>query len=269
MRWLLALALAWGVAPPLLAHDFWIEATNFVPEPGEFVGLKLRVGEGLVGDPVPRTPALVDQFVVEDASGRKAVPGRDGADPAGVVRVAGPGLYIVGYHSNPSRVELPAEKFYAYLQAEGLDAIITLRERRNESGAGARELFSRCAKSLLLAGPPSESQADHRLGFPLELVAERNPYALRAGEELPVRLTYENQPLAGALVVAMNRTDPAERPVARTDRDGRVRFRLRAGGMWLLKAVHMVPAPAGTGADWASYWAALTFEPRAAAGEGR
>ena len=30
-----------------------------------------------------------------------------------------------------------------------------------------------------------------------------------------------------------------------TDSDGRVRFRLRPGGMWLVKAVHMVPAPAG------------------------
>jgi hypothetical protein len=30
--------------------------------------------------------------------------------------------------------------------------------------------------------------------------------------------------------------------------------------MWMIKAVHMVPAAAGTNADWASYWASLTFE---------
>jgi uncharacterized GH25 family protein len=75
-----------------------------------------------------------------------------------------------------------------------------------------------------------------------------------------VRLTYENRPLAGALVVAMNRLHPAQKLAARTDRDGRVRFRLPAGGMWLVKAVHMIPAPAGTNAEWASYWASLTFE---------
>jgi len=39
-----------------------------------------------------------------------------------------------------------------------------------------------------------------------------------------------------------------------------VRFRLRPGGMWLIKAVHMIPAPAGTSAEWASFWASLTFE---------
>ena len=76
-------------------------------------------------------------------------------------------------------------------------------------------------------------------------MAERNPYAIRSGQDLPVRLTYENRPLAGALVVAMNRLNPAEKLSARTDTDGRVRFRLRPGGMWLIKAVHMIPAPAG------------------------
>ena len=43
----------------------------------------------------------------------------------------------------------------------------------------------------------------------------------------------------------MNRLNPSEKLSARTDEDGRVRFKLRPGGMWLIKAVHMVPAPAG------------------------
>ncbi len=256
--WLLLLALC--AAPPLLAHDLWIEPTSFSPRPGQVVGVQLRVGMNLAGDPVPRVPALVNQFVAARASERKPVLGREGGDPAGFLRVAMPGLQIVGYYSNPSRIELPAEKFNAYLEEEGLDSVLALRVLRNETAAGARELYSRCAKSLLLSGSPSEAEGDRPLGFPLELVAERNPYALASGEDLPVRLTYQNRPLAGALVVAINRADPAERLSARSDRDGRVRFRLRAGGMWLVKAVHMVAAPAGSDADWRSYWASLTFE---------
>ena len=252
-------AIALGPAP-LSAHDMWIVPTTFSPEPGAIVGVRLRVGQDLLGDPLPRNPALVNQFVVEDAAGRKPVVGRDGADPAGFVRVATPGLLVIGYHSNASSVELAAEKFNQYLKEEGLDAVAALRASRNETGAGARELFSRCAKSLVFSGSPSEAQGDRRLGFPLELVAERNPYAIRAGQDLPVRLTYEDRPLAGALVVAMNRLNPSEKLAARTDNDGRVRFRLRPGGMWLIKAVHMIPAPAGTRADWASFWASLTFE---------
>jgi uncharacterized GH25 family protein len=245
---------------PLFAHDLWIEPTTFSPEPGQIVGVRLRVGHNLLGDPLPRDPALVNQFVVEDAAGRQPVYGRDGADPAGLLRVAMPGLLVIGYHSHPSAVELMADKFNQYLKEEGLNAVAALRAQRNEMGASAHELFSRCAKSLLLSGAPSEAQGDRLLGFPLELVAERNPYALRTEEDLPVRLMFENRPLTGALVVAMNRRAPAEKLAARTDLAGRVRFRLRPGRMWLVKAVHMVPAPAGATAQWESFWASLTFE---------
>lgn len=244
----------------LVAHDMWIDPTTFFPESGQIVGVRLRVGQDLLGDPLPRDPALINQFVFEDAAGRKPLVGRDGGDPAGFLRVATPGLLVIGYRSNPSAVELTPEKFNQYLKEEGLEAVAALRARRNETGAKAHEVFSRCAKSLVLSGSAKEGQADRPLGFTLELVAERNPYAIRAGQDLPVRLTYENRPLAGALVVAMNRLNPSEKLSARTDHDGRVRFRLPRGGMWLVKAVHMIPAPAGSNAEWASFWASLTFE---------
>ena len=243
----------------LVAHDMWIEPATFFAESGEIVAVRLRVGQDLLGDPLPRDSRLVDQFIVQDAHGRKPVVGRDGADPAGFLRAATPGLLIIGYQSHPSKVELTAEKFNQYLKDEGLDAVAALRIRRNETSASAREQFSRCAKSLMLSGSARKSQRDRALGFTLELVAERDPYALRPGQDLPVRLIYEDRPLAGALVVAINRLNPANKLAARTDPDGRARFRLRPGGMWLVKAVHMVRAPGDSGAEWASYWASLTF----------
>ena len=244
----------------LPAHDMWIEPTDFLPARGQIIGVRLRVGQDLMGDPLPRVPALVNRFIFEDGAGPKPVIGRDGSDPAGYVNAAAPGLMVIGYRSNPSPVELPAEKFNQYLKDEGLEKIAALRASRRQTGSAAHELFARCAKSLVLTGPQNRSQGDRVLGFTLELVAERNPYALGQGEDLPVRLTYENRPLAGALVVAMNKLNPGEKQMARTDAGGRVRFKLRAEGMWLIKAVHMIPAPAGSKAEWASYWASLTFE---------
>src|SRR5438876_2652237 len=157
---------------PLFAHDMWIVPTTFSPEPGQVVGVRLRVGQDLLGDPLPRDPALVNQFIVEDTAGRKPVIGRDGADPAGLLRVATPGLLVIGYRSNPSSIELAAEKFNQYLKEEGLEAVAALRARRNETGAKAHEQFSRCAKSLVLSGSPDHAQGDRPLGFTLELVAE-------------------------------------------------------------------------------------------------
>jgi uncharacterized GH25 family protein len=254
--------LALGVlgSVSLLAHDMWIEPATFFPSSGQIVGVKLRVGEDLLGDPIGRSATLINEFIVQDPAGRHPVIGREGSDPAGFIRASMPGLQIIGYRSNASAVELEAAKFNQYLKEEGLDAVAAARARRNETGKRVRELFSRHAKSLVLTGPATEAQADRALGFPLELVAERNPYALRAGQELPVRLTYEGRPLAGALVVAFNRLNPMEKLTARSDADGRVRFSVKDKGVWLVKAVHMVPAPADANADWVSYWASLTFE---------
>lgn len=245
---------------PLFAHDMWIEPSSFAPRLGQVVGVRLQVGQALVGDPLPLIPALVNEFFVQDAAGRKPVFGRRGADPAGALRVTAPGLQVIGYHSHASTVELEADKFNAYLIEEGLDTITALRASRHETNTKVRERFSRCAKSLVLAEQPSDEQSDVALGFPLELVAERNPYALAAGQDFPVRLTYEGKPLAGALVVAMNSLNPADKQAVRSDQDGRARFQLHPGGMWLIKAVHMVPVPEGSDANWESLWASLTFE---------
>lgn len=263
---MLAILLGTG---PLFAHDLWIEPTSFSPEPGQLIGVRLRVGQDLLGDPVPRTAALIKDFVFEDKTGRRPVLGRDGLDPAGYVRSEHPGLILIGYHSQPSRVELPAEKFDRYLQEEGLERIAAQRAREQNTGASVPEVFSRCAKSLLWSGKPEAAEEDHPLGCTLELVAKRNPYALGVDEELPLCLTYEDRPLAGALVVAMNRSNPAEKQAARTDDGGWVRFRVGADGLWLIKAVHMVPAADGSQAEWASFWASLTFERRPEIAQGR
>jgi uncharacterized GH25 family protein len=247
-------------AAPLAAHDMWIEPTSFIPDAGKIIGLRLRVGQDFLGDPIPRDPALIDQFISVDSTGRKPVYGRDGADPAGLMRVADSGLVTLGYQSRPNSIVVPAAKFNQYLKEEGLDAIAELRARRNQSSNEAREIFSRCAKSLVRSGMPADVQADRALGFTLELIAQKNPYLLQAGQDLPVTLAYEGRPIAGVLVVAMNRTNPMAKIMARTDKNGHVTFRLPEDGIWMIKAVHMVPAPDGAKADWASFWASLTFE---------
>ena len=256
---LAALLLAIG-GTAVAAHDMWIEPTGFLPTVGRTVGFRLRVGQDFLGDPLPRDPSLIDRFVVLDGDTTTPVVGRDGADPAGLMRVGAPGLFVVAYHSKPSPVVLQAPKFNQYLKDEGLEAIAALRAKSGDSNAEAREVFVRCAKSLLLAGPASEAQRDRVVGMPLELVAERNPYLLASGQSLAVRLLYKDQPLAGALIVALNQRDPMARVAARSDKNGRVQLRLSEPGPWLVKAVHMIPAPAGTDSQWESFWASLTFE---------
>src|SRR5437016_1273692 len=130
--WLVIAALVLSSAS-LCAHDMWIEPTAFRPDVDKIIGVRLRVGQDFLGDPLPRDSALIDQFVTVDSTGRKPVIGHDGADPAGLVRVWTPGLLLIGYRSNPSPIVLPAETFNRYLGDEGLDEIARLRASRHQT----------------------------------------------------------------------------------------------------------------------------------------
>lgn len=243
----------------LRAHDFWIEPSSFHPAPGERVAVRLRVGEHFRGDPVPRDPQRIERFAAVGATGETEVTGLAGRDPAGWGSFEAPGVYWVVYDSSHAKLESEGPKFERYLVEEGLERISTLRAERGQTAASAREIYSRCAKSLITVGDAGGAGHDRVLGLALELVPEKNPLALKRGEELPVRLLYEGKPLAGALVVAVPHDLPEAKVSARTDAEGRVRLRLDRGGDWLVKAVHMIPAPRETGADWESLWASLTF----------
>ena len=88
------------------AHDFWLEPSSFTPPAGGVVRMHLRVGDHFAGEPVARNDARIERFFVVGPSGERPVVGRDGGDPAGLVKIDAPGTWVVGYRSKPSRVEL-------------------------------------------------------------------------------------------------------------------------------------------------------------------
>jgi len=269
MRFLTVLGVASWIgllaAPALQAHDFWMEPANFTPAAGERVAVRLRVGEGFRGDPVPRDPQRIERFAAVGASGEVPIPGIPNGEPAGFLALNAPGLYLLVYDSAHASVELEGKKFEEYLALEGLETISALRAKRGQTAAPVKEIYSRCVKSLVAVGtgPGAAGAAkgfDRSLGLPLELVPEANPYTLKGGGELTVHLDYRGKPLAGALVMALQRDRPEPRIAVRSDARGRVKLPLDRPGVWLVKAVHMVPAPKESGADWESFWASLTFD---------
>jgi uncharacterized GH25 family protein len=249
----------------LSAHDFWIEPSTFTAALDETIGIHLRVGEHFAGEKLARNGRQIEKFVVAGPSGEKPVVGRDGMDPAGLLRLDVPGLWFVGYRSKPSRVELAAGTFEQYLREEGLERIIDERAKRQETRMPGRERFSRSVKSLIrTTGDPGGKGFDKVLGLTLELVLEADP-ALANDGRLPVRLLHDGRPLAGTLVVAYKKdagaptSAGAEALRARTDKDGRVVVPITPG-VWLLKAVHMDRATAAGDVDWESVWTSLTFK---------
>ena len=161
------------------------------------------------------------------------------------------------YHSKKFEVAFEDfAKFESYLREEGLERHLPFAQFRAWKGGKINEIDPRCAKTLI-AGPQGESGADRNFNCTLELIAETNPYKER---DLKLRLIFRGAPVEGVLVVAFNKTDPAQKIRLRTDKEGRVTLKLEKPGPWLVKAVHMIAAARLVRADWESFWASLTFE---------
>jgi uncharacterized GH25 family protein len=245
------------VAADLQAHDFWIEPSTFHPAPGATVAVGLRVGQDFVGDPVPRFSRSIAQFIVRQGGSDQPIAGLENIDPAGYFRAEGQATAVIVYRSLASFIELPADKFEEYLRREGLERIIDIRIERGARAKPGRERFSRYAKALL-TGERTSVGAMQPIGLAYEIVADDDP-TVKSGP-FRGRVLHDGKPLAGALVVAMLRSDPSVRLAMRTDGSGAFAFELPHAGVWLVKSVHMVKASMFSDADWDSLWASLTFE---------
>lgn len=246
---------------PAQAHEFWLEPSSYEPAPKSEINVALRVGQKFVGDAVPRNNPLISRFALIDSRGEHPIVGDDGDEPAGFANVTAGGLALLVFRNKPSSIELEAEKFEAYLKAEGLDQVIKQRRERGETTKPSRELYSRCAKSILHVGGAKAAPGGHDrvVGLTLELVPEADPAELALGGALPVQLLFQGKPLAGALVKALSQQHPQDSFEQRTDAQGRVSLRFPSRGIWLLSTVQMQQAAAGSGADWESTWSSLTF----------
>jgi uncharacterized GH25 family protein len=271
------------LATAALAHEFWLQPASFRVAVGAVVPLKLLVGEGFKGETWPRPTRRVRRFVrfgpasAADSTDLRPALLADSVAPA--LRCPTAGTQLVVLTSAPSFIELPAAEFTAYLREEGLDNALRYRQQQGETSTKpGREAYRRCAKTLVLATasartPASPADTTYRrvLGLPLELVPEQNPFRLRAGASLTVRVLRGGQPVSGALVQVWEAQpmpeqtgSPSVAPThfsTRANNNGRVLLRLSGNGPYLVAANFIEPAPAtlASRADWLSTWATLTF----------
>lgn len=261
-RTLPALAALLATALPAAAHDFWIQPAAFRLSVPGVAPMTFQIGHGAAREAWSVKPARVVQFHSVSATGaldlRPIV--RDGDAPMRTPLPAGRQLIV--FESNPIPNTLPAERFNAYLEEEGLTPAIELRRRTRAADSPGREIYSRRAKSLVQVGAVRGAQphVTRPVGLTLEIVPERDPYTLRRGEALPVRVWYQGQPLAGALV-KLTDLGADERPLAvqRTDANGRASFRPTPDRDWLLNVVWTRPLAGDNRADFDTVFSSLSF----------
>jgi uncharacterized GH25 family protein len=252
------------VAAPVAAHDYWLLPEKFVAKPGEEVPTHLYYGDDFVPEnerpyQKDRTPyfALVSAGSTVDLAATLS----DGSRPAAALRPGAPGTYLLVHDRNAQNIVLKGTDFDRYLQEEGLEAIRAERRRRGEDTKDGRERYSRSIKTLVQVGLIPDATATRHLNRPIEIVPLVNPYTLRPGQSLTVRVFFEGKPLADQQIDALHRQgNRTNRLSARTDAAGQASFQLAEPGAWLLRLVHMERCRRDCAAiDWESFWSSLSF----------
>ncbi len=253
------------IAVPAAAHDFWLQPRRWHIRPGVALPISIEVGHGADREKWAAGPDRLLALRHVSASGsvdlRRLF--RAGGRVAHLTpNFSRPGLHIVTLTSNNTPSELPAIRFNDFLKTEGLTPAIEARRRSGTSNQPGRERFSRRAKALVQVGPvtPLDSRVALRpLGLSLEIVPLRNPYALGANRQLPVRVMFAGKPLGGALVKLTN-LDADAKPVAvaLTDRRGQAVFRIPATGSWLVNTIWTRPVVSKT-EEFETTFSSLTF----------
>ncbi len=258
-------ALLCLTAAPALAHDFWIDTADYRQADGAPFAI-----EFLIGDPaaverwdtqwhkiVSLQSIAPNDRITDQLS--QVVTSQDDHAGGAQLTLSGAGTHVVAFVSNPSESDLPAEEFNAYAKHEGLTPALDKRKADGTSNARGREYYSRRAKALVQIGTTITNQVTQPMGLTLEIVPEKNPYALSADEALPVRVFYRGKPLAGASIVL----EPLHRPAKHgtpviTDADGRARFSFEKRGEWRLALVWTQPI-VHPKADFDTIFSSLTF----------
>jgi len=250
------------------AHDFWIQPSAFWLEPRAPTLLTLQVGHGPARQRSPIALRRITRFeAITPAGGNidlrpQLHPGGERSDAE--LQLATAGTYLLVLETDDrAQSHLPAIRFNDYLRVEGLTPALELRARTHRTDTDGAENYSRRAKAILQLGPEgsgSQEQITRPLGLTLEIVPECSPYARPRPASLPVRVLYQGQPLAGALVKLTDLEHDAE-PLEThlTDGAGRTFFVMPEHGSWLLNVIWTRAQPDSRDTDFETIFSSLTF----------
>ncbi|NSX55127.1 DUF4198 domain-containing protein [Parasulfitobacter algicola] len=261
MKWIIVFFL---LPLPVLAHEFWLDSTEFQVQNGTEVSLSIRNGELFDGSDLvysPRRFALFDRW---HQGIKHDVAGRLGDRPAVSPRVLPSGLHIFSYQSTVSTLTYQEwEKFLQFAKHKDFSNITARHQARNLPDTDFKELYTRFCKALVAVG--DGAGADQKTGLETEFIALANPYVDPMDQGLPLQLLYQDAPRPNVQVELFERTPQGDVNVTlhRTDKTGRVTIPVKAGHDYLVDAVVLrIPSDAIAAekdAVWETLWASLTF----------
>jgi uncharacterized GH25 family protein len=262
---LAALALVGAAALSLSAHDFWLVPDAMAVGRGNDIVVR---GQTSSAFPTSESAVTVDRITdarVMGATGEETISARsiDGVSLLLRHRPGTGGQKVISVSLGWRHVKETAESFRKYLVLEGAEDALKRYEQAGKLPTDAIvRRYAKYAKTVVEFG--DGPRAFHRLaGAPLEFVPLTDPATQRATTTFRVRILFQGQPLANARVHA-GRAPVTGQPATKdheliSSADGVVTIPAVSGGLWNVRAIHVVPAPAGADADWDVHWASFVF----------
>ena len=248
---------------PVVAHELWIEPTDFQVQSSYNIVAGIKNGENFEGVQVSYLPTDFEHFVILGANQVVGVVSRIGDRPAIDQAAPSSGLNIIVYESKPTTISYDSfKKFEDFAVNHGVEDIAKAHFARGLSSGSFAEVYTRYSKALVSVG--NAQGADRRLGLEAELVALENPYLLKDTTEIRVQLFFDGAPLPDSQIEMYSKASSGElsASVHSTNANGIATLPIEAGSAYMLNAV-IFRQPherhQDTNAVWETLWANLTF----------
>lgn len=258
---LLAFTLALLLPNIARAHDTWLIPDRFEVAPKQSVTLDLTSGMAFpeleTGPKRERVAAALCRL-----AGRTFEIGDISAGPKSLIfktELAEPGSATFWVKLPPKSIELKPAEVKEYLDEVGAPEVLRKQWTEMKEPKRWRESYTKHPKTFVRVGDsPSDQSWKEPVGMFLEIVPEKDPTALRAGDDFPVRVFKDGAPFAD---FALNAVSAGEKKgeTRRTDAAGRVIFRLSKAGRWLLRGTDIRKSNLPK-ADYESDFITLTLE---------
>ncbi len=242
------------------AHDTWLVAQRPTAALGSSVILDLTSGMAFPALDYAIKPDRVARASVRLAG--KTSPVKNQKSAAHSLRfsalVPEPGIATVWVELAPKSLDLTPPKVKEYLDEIGASPEIRHAYEAAPEPRRWREVYVKHAKTFVRVGEPKEDRSwAEPVGMDLEIVPEKDPSTLQAGDDLPVRVIRQGKP-AASFSVGLVREGDAHGTLKTTDTEGRVTFRLDRAGRWMLRGTDLRRS-AKPGTDWESDFTTLTL----------
>lgn len=247
------------------AQEFWLQPNKIQYKIGDTLKVSFLKGVNFDGHRLTIPKEKVERFELHQLTGgvQDLKPGIvEGSKFNARLPLQSEGTKMVVLQTTGDVMHYNAQDFNVFLHDNGLDDAITRRKDTNSTNQPATENFTCYKKLLIQVGSARDDSYKKTVGWPLEIVPDKNPLALKKGDVVHFKVLFQGNPLFGARVRIWNYYDYLTTTQnIYTQQDGTIEMTISNVGSWLINVVKMVPAKDGS-AEWQSYRGSLMFSTR-------